>query len=87
MSYDCDELSLYTKFFCNKLEYDYFNLFVIEPKVEQTGRKDDEDDVFGQRTSTSSVEGAPTSPPAKKPSKVMVPLPGFGGPVVSEILN
>eukprot|EP00105_Crassostrea_gigas_P037723 XP_019921871.1 PREDICTED: neurofilament heavy polypeptide isoform X8 [Crassostrea gigas] len=58
-------------------------LFVdsTEPKVEKTSRKDDEDDVFGQRTSTSSVEGAPTSPPAKKPSKVMVPLPGFGGPV------
>lgn len=59
------------------------SLFVdsTEPKVELTDRKDDEDDVFGQRTSTSSVEGAPTSPPAKKPSKVMVPLPGFGGPV------
>lgn len=54
--------------------------------MEKTSRKDDEDDVFGQRTSTSSVEGAPTSPPAKKPSKVMVPLPGFGGPVVSVIL-
>lgn len=57
-------------------------MFLIEPKVEKTSRKDDEDDVFGQRTSTSSVEGAP----AKKPSKVMVPLPGFGGPVVSVIL-
>ncbi|XP_056009073.1 neurofilament heavy polypeptide-like isoform X13 [Ostrea edulis] len=51
-----------------------------EPKREPADSKEDEDDVFGQRTSTSSTEGVPTSPPAKKPSKVMVPLPGFGGP-------
>nr|XP_022338748.1 neurofilament heavy polypeptide-like [Crassostrea virginica] len=51
-----------------------------EPKTETVDKKGDEDDVFGQRSSTSSVEGTPTSPPAKKPSKVMVPLPGFGGP-------
>ncbi|XP_061162264.1 nucleolar protein dao-5-like isoform X2 [Saccostrea echinata] len=50
-----------------------------EPKTERADSKG-EDDVFGQRSSSSSVEGVPTSPPAKKPSKVMVPLPGFGGP-------
>ena len=55
----------------------------LEPKMETVDKKGDEDDVFGQRSSTSSVEGTPTSPPAKKPSKVMVPLPGFGGPKVS----
>ncbi|XP_062611914.1 myb-like protein X isoform X2 [Saccostrea cucullata] len=51
-----------------------------EPKSERADSKG-EDEVFGQRSpSSSSVEGVPTSPPAKKPSKVLVPLPGFGGP-------
>lgn len=62
-----------------------FILILTEPKREPADSKEDEDDVFGQRTSTSSTEGVPTSPPAKKPSKVMVPLPGFGGPKVSLI--